>query len=161
MADAGSDDSKAAGKLKVDVNVNFPDAEIFGVKLVNGRPTRAVLNFMNNEDEDISVLVALGAILTPMDVPGAPDPPQTMRNLTGSKFGTTVPAKSRESFTYSFATVMHPQDVTLELKAMVSKGQNLYTLQVFKEGVSIVEAPVSIFDPQMYVSTLSRIHFEC
>lgn len=121
--------------------------------MVNGRPTRAVLNFMNNEDEDISVLVALGAILTPMDVPGAPDPPQTMRNLTGSKFGTTVPAKSRESFTYSFATVMHPQDVTLELKAMVSKGQNLYTLQVFKEGVSIVEAPVSIFDPQMYVSS--------
>ncbi|CAK4033870.1 related to signal sequence receptor alpha chain [Lecanosticta acicola] len=143
------EESQTSKPLAVEVNVSFPDAEIFGVKMVNGRPTRAVLKFTNNEDEDVNVLVALGALLTPTDVPGAPDPPQTMRNLTGAKFGTTIPAKSKEALTYSFATVMHPQDVTLELKTIVARGQSLYTLTVFREGVSIVEAPVSIFDPQI------------
>ena len=52
-------------KLKVDVSTFFPDAEIFGVKLVNGRPTRALFKVTNNEPEPITVLIATGAILSP------------------------------------------------------------------------------------------------
>jgi len=135
--------------LKVDVDVSFPDAEIFGVKLVNGRPTRANIKVANNEAEDVNVLVAVGALLTPTGVPGMPEEPQTLRNLTGTRYGTVIPAKSKQEFTYSFATVMQPQDVTLELKTVVSRGPALYTLTVFSESVSIVEAPVPIFDPQI------------
>lgn len=144
-----ADDAKGEKPLNVGVNVSFPDAEIFGVKMVNGRPTRALLSVTNNEDTEVSVLVGLGALLTPSDVPGAPDPPVVVRNLTGTKFGTVIPPKSKETLTYAFSTVMHPQDLTLELKTVVSRGQSLYTLTVFRETVSVVEAPVSIFDPQM------------
>lgn len=144
-----ADDKKGQQPLNVGVNVSFPDAEIFGVKMVNGRPTRALLHITNNEDTEVNVLLGLGALLTPTDVPGAPETPQVVRNLTGTKFGTTIPPKSKETLTYSFATIMHPQELTLELKTIIARGQNMFTLTVFSETVSIVEAPVSIFDPQM------------
>lgn len=146
-----SDEQKAQQPLNVQVNVSFPDAEIFGVKMVNGRPTRALLHVTNNEDTEVNVLVGLGALLTPFDVPGAPDPPQVVRNLTGTKFGTVIPPKTKETLTYAFSTVMHPQDLTLELKTVIARGQSMFTLTVFRETVAVVEAPVSIFDPQMYV----------
>ncbi|KAK4505677.1 hypothetical protein PRZ48_003642 [Zasmidium cellare] len=144
-----SEESKAQKPLNVAVNVSFPDAEIFGVKMVNGRPTRALLHITNNEDTEINVLVGLGALLTPIDVPGAPDPPQVVRNLTGTKFGTIIPPKTKETLTYAFSTVMHPQDLTLELKTVIARGQSMFTLTNFRETVAVVEAPVSIFDPQI------------
>ncbi|KAK4632140.1 Increased recombination centers protein 22-2 [Fulvia fulva] len=142
----GSSDPKP---LNVDVNVSFPDAEIFGVKLVNGRPTRALFHIANNEDTDINVLLGLGALLTPLGTPGAPEVPQVVRNMTGAKFGTVIAPKSKETLTYSFSNVMQPQDLTLELQTVIAKGQNMFTLTVFSESVSIVEAPTSILDPQI------------
>ena len=143
------DSTKSNLPLKVDVNVSFPDAEIFGVKMVNGRPTRALLHITNNEDSEINVLIATAGLFTPLDTPGMPDPPQNLRNLTGAKFGTVIPAKSKETLTYAFATVMQPQDLTLQIQTVIARAQQMYTLTIFRENVSIVEAPVSFFDPQM------------
>lgn len=145
------EDKRNALPLSVDVKVTFPDAEVFGVKMVNGRPTRALLHVTNNEEVAVNALVAIGALLSPTGVPGAPETPVVMRNLTGSKFDTLVQPKTTETLTYSFATEMHPQDVTLQLQAIVSRGPRVFTLTAFNEKVSIVEAPISIFDPQMYV----------
>lgn len=136
-------------KLKVDVSTFFPDAEIFGVKLVNGRPTRALFKVTNNEPEPITVLIATGAILSPEGAVGAPDPPANLRNLTLSKYSTTIAPQTAETITYSFSTIMQPQDVTLDLKLMVQARTSIFTLGVFRESVSVVEAPVSLFDPQM------------
>lgn len=152
------DSPKAQLPLKVDVNVSFPDAEIFGVKLVNGRPTRALMHIANNEDTEISVLVATAGLFTPLNAPGAPDPPQNLRNLTGVKYGTVIPPKSKETLSYAFATVMQPQDLTLEIKTIIARTEQMYTLTIFRELVSVVEAPVSFFDPQMYVSRPSKSH---
>lgn len=146
------EDKRNAKPLSVDVKVTFPDAEIFGVKMVNGRPTRALLHVTNNEEVPVNALVAVGALLSPSNTPGAPDPPVVMRNLTGAKFDTLVQPKTTETLTYAFATIMHPQDLTLELKTMISRGPRIFTVTAFSESVSIVEAPVSIFDPQMYVA---------
>ncbi|KXT18477.1 hypothetical protein AC579_2268 [Pseudocercospora musae] len=143
------DSTKSNLPLKVDVNVSFPDAEIFGVKMVNGRPTRALLHIANNEDSDINVLIATASLFTPLDTPGMPDPPQNLRNLTGAKFGMVIPAKSKETLTYAFATVMQPQDLTLQIQTVITRAQQMYTLTIFRENVSIVEAPVSFFDPQI------------
>lgn len=145
------EDKRNEKPLSVDVKVTFPDAEIFGVKMVNGRPTRALLHVTNNEEVPVNALVAVGALLTPSNTPGAPDPPVVMRNLTGAKFDTLVQPKTTETLTYAFATIMHPQDLTLELKTMISRGPRVFTVTAFSESVSIVEAPVSILDPQMYV----------
>lgn len=146
---ANNDAAAAPSTPKIDVNVSFPDAEIFGVKLVNGRPTRTLLRVTNNEDEPITVLAAVAGLLSPLNTPGAPDPPQSLRNLTGAKFSTVVPAGASETLTYAFATVMQPQDLTLEVKTVVARKEELFTLTVFRENVSVVEAPVSLFDPQM------------
>lgn len=153
------EDSSNASPLAVDIKVTFPDAEIFGIKLVNGRPTRALLHVTNNEEVPVNALVAIGALLSPSNTPGAPDPPIAMRNLTGAKFDTVVQPKTTEILTYAFSTIMNPQDLTLEVKAVVSRGPRIFTVVAFNEKVSIVEAPVSIFDPQMCVAISLVIDF--
>lgn len=75
-----------------------------------------------------------------------------VRNLTAQRYGVQIPAGEKESVTYTFATEMHPQDVRLNIAAILMKGGEqgaVFTKMVFNETVSIVEAPMSIFDPQM------------
>jgi hypothetical protein len=67
-----------------------------------------------------------------------------------------IPAGEKETLTYSFATEMHPQDLRLTLAAILQNSEgNVFTKVVYNETVSVVEAPMSIFDPQMYASALS------
>jgi len=87
-------------------------------------------------------------------VAGAPDPPVNLRNLTTSRYGVSIPAGERESLTYAFATEMHPQELTLSIAAVLQGASgDVYTKQVYNETVSVVEAPMSFFDPQMYAHT--------
>lgn len=148
-----SDESKLqTPSLAVEISTSFPQSEIFGVKLVNGHPTRAVLDVANNEPQPITVAVIGGSLTTPIDVPGAPDPPIVVRNLTAQRFGVQVPGGEKESISYSFATELHPQDLRLSIAAVLQNSEgSVFTKMVYNETVSIVEAPVSIFDPQMYV----------
>lgn len=137
--------------LAVEISTSFPQSEIFGVKLVNGRPTRAVLDVANNEPAPITVQVIGGSLTTPLDTPGAPDPPVVVRNLTAGRYGMQIPAGERETIEYSFATELHPQDLRLNIAAVLQNSEGaVFTKIVYNETVSIVEAPVSIFDPQMY-----------
>ena len=139
----------------MDISTTFPQSEIFGVKLVNGHPTRAVLEVANNEPQPITVAIVGGSLLTPVGMPGAPDPPQVVRNLTAARIGVQIPAGEKETVPYSFATELHPQDLTLNLVALLQNSEGaVFTKQVFNETVSVVEAPVSFFDPQMYVYVL-------
>lgn len=132
---------------------------MFGVKLVNGHATRCVVDITNHEPQPISLQFILGSLLTPAGAPGAPDPPVVVRNLTQSRYGVQIPAGASESITYSFATELHPQDLTLALMAILQSSEGgIYSNMLFNETVSIVEAPVSLFDPQMYVS--SQASFE-
>jgi hypothetical protein len=130
--------------LNVDISASFPQAEVFGVKLVNGHPTRAVLDVHNQETEAIQVLVVGGSLTTQSDEP------QVLKNFTTQKYGVSIPAGEKETLTYSFATEMHPQDLRLNLAAVLqSAAGQIYTRQIYNETVSIVEAPISWFDPQM------------
>ena len=63
-----------------------------------------------------------------------------------------IPAGEKGSVTYTFAVEMHPQDLRLNLAAVLQDSEGVvFTKMVYNETVSVVEAPVSIFDPQMYV----------
>jgi len=83
-----------------------------------------------------------------------------MRNLTATQYNIEIPAGEKETIQYSFVNEMHPQDVRLSLMAVLVAGeaekQAIYTMQVYNETVSVVEAPMSFFDPQMYVQSLHR-----
>lgn len=150
-AAAVADDANTSSpKLNVEISTSFPQSEIFGVKLVNGHATRAVLEVANHEPQPITVALIGGSLITPIGAPGAPDPPQVVRNLTAARVGVQIPAGEKETIPYSFATELHPQDLTLNLVALLQNSEGaVYTKQVFNETVSVVEAPVSIFDPQM------------
>lgn len=127
------------------------------MKLVNGHPTRAVLDVANNEPAPISVLLVGGSLTTTLG-PGMPDPPMVIRNLTAQRYGVQVPAGERQTITYAFATEMHPQDLRLSIAAVLQNNEGaVFTKMVYNETVSIVEAPVSIFDPQMYGLTRDAV----
>ena len=129
------------------VSTSFPSSEIFGIKLVNGHSTQAVLSVSNEEPEPVS-LVFIGGSLWTSAYGG--QPPQIVRNLTTTRYNVEIPAGQKDSISYSFVTDLHPQDLKLNLAAVVTDHDGAaYTLQAFNETVSIVEPDASIFDPQM------------
>jgi hypothetical protein len=137
--------------LAVKADVKFPDSEVFGVKLINGRATRASLDFTNEEPEPVEIAIIGGALVTldPLP-PGAHPNTGIVRNLTSMKYGVSIPAGEKHNVPYSFTIDMNPQELRLQIMAIV-QGQdgNIYQIQAFSETVSIVEPPTSIFDPQM------------
>lgn len=140
--------------LNVKVSVSFPQAEIFGVKLVNGHATQARLSINNNEPTPIGVSVVGGSLLE--EVGGES---RIVRNLTAQRYSLEIPAGAEETVPYSFTTELHPQNLRLQLVAVLSDSKNsFFTVPVYNETVSIVEAPTSFFDPQMYVPTRTLRH---
>ena len=134
-------------KLALIVSTSFPASEIFGIKLVNGHPTQALLSFTNDEPGPVTVNFIGGSLWT-LDVLG--ELSQNIRNLTTTRYNVQIPAVRNESLSYTFATEMHPQDLRLNLATVVSNSEGaFFTVQAFNGTVSVVEPDTSIFDPQM------------
>ncbi|KAI2608254.1 uncharacterized protein GGS25DRAFT_267397 [Hypoxylon fragiforme] len=154
-------------ELNAHLVATFPEAEdIFGVKLVNGRPTKAVIDITNNEDEPILVAFVGGQLLNPKDNgPNADPSSAVVRNLTSVSYQASIPAGEKQSLPYSFILDMQPQDVRLQLMAVVSNSANqIFQVGVYDHTVSIVEAPTSIFDPQiifLYIFLLGAFAGTC
>ena len=75
---------------------------------------------------------------------------QVVRNLTAQKYSIEIPAGAEETVPYTFSTELHPQDLRLQLVAVLRNSENaIFTVAAYNETVSIVERPTSIFDPQM------------
>jgi hypothetical protein len=133
----------------VKVSVSFPQSEIFGIKLVNGHATEARLSISNNEPLPIGVSVVGGSLS--LEQAGES---RVIRNLTAQKYSIEIPAGAEETVPYTFTTDMHPQDLRLALVAVLKDQKNsFYTVPVYNETVTVVEAATSFFDPQMYVAT--------
>jgi hypothetical protein len=139
-------DEPQTPNLKVSISTKFPQAEIFGVKLINGHATQVVLDISNQEPEPVGVFIIGGSLM--QDAAGQS---QLLRNLTAARYQIEIPAGESESVTYSFSTEMHPQNVRLQLAAVLKDHKDAYyTVSAYNETVTVVEAPTSIFDPQMY-----------
>lgn len=142
---AALNDQAQTPNLNVDISVSFPEAEIFGIKLVNGRATEARLSISNKEPTPIGVSIVGGSLIK--QVAGQD---QIVRNLTAQKYSLSIPAGTQETLPYFFSTELHPQDLRLQLMTVLKDSNNaLFTVPVYNETVSIVEAPTSFFDPQM------------
>ncbi|OJD13140.1 hypothetical protein AJ78_06363 [Emergomyces pasteurianus Ep9510] len=133
--------------LAVSVSATFPNSEVFGVKLVNGNPTQALVSISNEEPEPVT-LKFIGGSLWTVDPKG--EAVQNVRNLTASRYNIAIPAGEEHSLGYAFVTEMHPQDLKLHLAAVVSNSKGVpFTLQAYNGTVSIVEPESSIFDPKV------------
>lgn len=143
------EDTDSSPNIAVTVSASFPSSEIFGIKLINGHATQALLSFSNNEPEPVSVVFIGGSLwATENDAKG----PQILRNLTTTRYNVEILAGQKESISYNFVTELLPQDLKLNLAAVVTDTEGTaYTLQAFNETVSVVEPDTSIFDPQMYL----------
>lgn len=138
--------------LQVTVSTTFPQSEIFGIKLVNGRPTKAVLSIENQETVPVKISYVGGSLWT-LGLGGQES--QNVRNLTINRFDLEIAAGQKETITYSFATEIHAQDLRLQLAALIVKeGLQFHSIQAYNETVTVVEAPTSLFDPQLSVSPL-------
>ena len=70
--------------------------------------------------------------------------------MTSTRYNVQIPAGQKESVSYSFTTELHPQDLRLNLIAVLTAEKGaLYTVQAFNETVSIVEPDASLFDIQL------------
>ncbi|CAG5182846.1 uncharacterized protein ALTATR162_LOCUS10364 [Alternaria atra] len=138
-------DEPQTPNLNVAVSVSFPQSEIFGVKLINGQATQARLSVVNNEPTPVGVTIVGGSLI--QEVAGQS---QILRNLTRQRYSIQIPAGANETIPYSFTTEMHPQNLRLQLVTVLKDSKNnLITVPVYNETVSIVEAPTSFFDPQI------------
>ncbi|KAM5454670.1 hypothetical protein MaudCBS49596_001967 [Microsporum audouinii] len=134
-------------KLGVTVSTTFPKAEVFGVKLVNGQPTEALLQFSNTDPEPVTVTVIGGSLWT-IEAPGKPS--INIRNLTATPYGMDIPAGDQITLPYIFTNEMHPQDLTLNLAAVISDSKGImHPITAYNGTVSVVEQDTSIFDPQV------------
>ncbi|KAI0514416.1 hypothetical protein F5B22DRAFT_240008 [Xylaria bambusicola] len=143
--------SAAEAELNAEIVATFPEADIFGVKLVNGRPTKAVIDITNNEPEPIQVAFLGGQLMKP-EVLSDDTPVYTavLRNLSTVQYQATIPAGEKQSLPYSFVLDMQPQDVRLHLIGVIMGSTNkIFSVGIYDEVVSIVEAPTSFFDPQI------------
>ena len=138
-----------ASTVGVKVRTSFPQSEIFGVKLVNGKPTQAVLQFVNSDSTPINVAFIGGSLWAP-DAKTNGETSLIVRNITSTRYNVQIPAGSEESVTYSFATELHPQELRLNLLAVLTTDMGqVYTLNAYNETVSIIEPDASLFDPQL------------
>ncbi|KAI9158761.1 Increased recombination centers protein [Paramyrothecium foliicola] len=140
-----------AVNINANVKATFPDADIFGVKLVNSRPTKALVEVTNNEKEPIQLALVTGSLHTTKELPeGAPAYQGIVRNLTASSYDLRVEPGETKSVPFAFALDMQPQDVRLRLLAVLTSAQgSILQVEAYNDSAAIVEAPVSFLDPQI------------
>jgi hypothetical protein len=138
--------------LRVSASVHFPDSEL-GVTLVNGRPVNARLTLVNDEDAPVRVRLVGGSLwpLDVVDIAAGENSGRAVRNLTVVPLDALVAAKGGNlTVPYGFGVDMMPRDLRLLLAAIVADEKGVqYQIEAFNGTVSVVDAPISMFDPQM------------
>lgn len=118
---------------------------------MNGRPSKAVLEIANHEQSPIQLNFLGGSLAKPDEAASStPAGDAIVRNLTAMRYDLAVEPGEKKAVPYSFVLDMQPQDVRIQLVAVVSNAKgDIFQVNAHESVASIVEAPTSIFDPQM------------
>lgn len=145
----------AEPELKIDIATTFPDST-FGVKLVNGHSTRALIEIANHEDGPINLVFMSGMIGTTQPLPeDAPPYAGILRNLSTMSYDVDIAAGETSSLPFPFVLDMQPQDVFIKLLAVIRNDKKeIFQVEAHSGVASIVEPPTSVFDLEMYVAIL-------
>ncbi|KAH7318726.1 hypothetical protein B0I35DRAFT_479205 [Stachybotrys elegans] len=151
---AFAQDAPAPGEqatIAAELSTTFPEADIFGVKLVNGRPTQAVIEVVNHEKGPIQLAFVSGALHATQALPeGAPAYQSILRNLSLTQYNLAIESGEKKSVSFPFALDMHPQDVRLQLFAVFADDKGtIVQVEAYNDSASIVEPPTSFLDPQI------------
>ncbi|KAF8474017.1 hypothetical protein BDZ91DRAFT_691192 [Kalaharituber pfeilii] len=144
--------------MNISIDVTFPDTpeeEVGGpVIITNGITKNVNIAIVNHENGPIGVQFIGGSLWDPLT--GA-----SVRNLTQKVMGLEIEKDQREDLSYPIKLDMHPRELLLQLNMVLrTPEQRLVTATAFNSTVSIVEQPMSIFDPQLlflYLILLSGI----
>lgn len=151
--------------LNITVDATFPDdapaeaapegSATGPVIIVNGIPKRLNVAIVNNEQDTIGVNFLGGSLWDP--VTGA-----NVRNLTQNALDLNIEKGQRLEIPYVILVDMHPKELLLKVQMVLrAPDQKLVTGTAYNSNVSIVEQPMSLLDPQLYVSdtNLSIMNF--
>jgi len=137
--------------LNITIDVTFPDdapaeaSQNVPVIIVNGISKRVNVAVVNYEEDTIGIQFLAGSL---WDL----ETNVNVRNLTQQTFGVELQKGQRSDLPYNILVDMHPKDLRLNLQMVLrAPEQRLVTATAYNSAVSIVEQPMSLLDPQLYV----------
>lgn len=137
--------------LAVSISTSFPSSsDDLGIRILNGRKTSAILEFINSEAEPIIVSSVKGALFG-LEAPQADAKlsASLIHNLTAASYNIEIQAGEKRTIPFAFTTNFQPQDFRLNIAANISHREGTYQVQAFDEIVKVLDSATSIFDPQI------------
>ncbi|PHH69488.1 hypothetical protein CDD83_5707 [Cordyceps sp. RAO-2017] len=123
---------------------------MLGVRLINGQPTKAIVEVTNREAGPITVALLAGSLARVKELPaGAPAYRGILRNLTAVQYNLVIEAGESKALPFSFVQDMQPQEVRLQIIAVVTTDKGIVQVPAHNGTAVIVEAPTGFFDLQI------------
>ena len=149
----------AAREIDISVIVTLPDgasaeASKRGpddpVVIVNGILKMVNVTVVNREQESIGIQFIGGSLLDPITG-------ENVRNLTQRVLSIELPKDQKTDIQYGILVDMHPKDLRLQLEMVLRTSEKmLITTTAYDSIVRVVEQPMSLLDPQLYVTNSVR-----
>lgn len=136
--------------ISVSVATSF-SSEFFGVQIFNGLKSVALLDFVNNEEDYMTVKMVKGSLSSiPKDPKVTTARTHIFRNLTAARYDIAIAAGKNQSIPFTFTTDLLPQDFHLSLVATILNHEGKeYQVPAYNGTVSVVDPPTSILDPKV------------
>ncbi|CEJ94504.1 hypothetical protein VHEMI10028 [[Torrubiella] hemipterigena] len=140
-----------ASSLKVTAKTSFPDSDILGLRLVNGAPTRAIIEVTNNEKAPVTVAIVAGVLANPELLPeNTPAWQGILRNLSAVQYDAAVQPGEAKELSYAFSVDMLPRDVKLEIMTVITDAKGaVYQIPAYGSVTSVVDPATNLLDPQI------------